>query len=184
MTAPATCWCTTCRPMLLSDPGSMRMALCPDCGNKRCPRAHNHTLACTNSNAPGQPGSSWEHVRPAAAPAAQPKVNADRALLELVAKAAGMDVWFNGGEVDGRYCCGMDADGGYESLWNPLTDDGDALRLALRLGMHINAAGMEVGYRIDHVLHIQRVVLTDAGIEAAFRLAITRAAAAIGEAMP
>lgn len=58
------CWCTTCRPMRIDDPGSMRMALCPTCGNKRCPRAHNHALACTGSNEPGQPGSSWEHVKP------------------------------------------------------------------------------------------------------------------------
>ena len=64
MTTPSTCWCTTCRPPDPADPSSMRLALCPSCGNKRCPRAHNHTLACTNSNAPGQPGSSWEHVRP------------------------------------------------------------------------------------------------------------------------
>lgn len=57
--------------MRIDDPGSMRMALCPTCGNKRCPRAHNHTLACTNSNEPGQPGSSWEHVQPMA-PAPRP----------------------------------------------------------------------------------------------------------------
>lgn len=56
------CWCTTCRPITLSD---MRFVVCPECGNKRCPRAHNHELACTGSNAPGQPGSSWEHVKPA-----------------------------------------------------------------------------------------------------------------------
>ncbi|WP_315125185.1 hypothetical protein [Comamonas antarctica] len=59
------CWCTTCRPITLED---ARFVVCPDCGNKRCPRAHNHELACTNSNAPGQTGSSWEHVKPAAAP--------------------------------------------------------------------------------------------------------------------
>ncbi|ULR87447.1 hypothetical protein [Comamonas sp. B21-038] len=55
------CWCETCRPNTLSD---MRMVLCPDCGNKRCPKATHHDNACTNSNAPGQPGSSWEHVKP------------------------------------------------------------------------------------------------------------------------
>ncbi|MGE8495431.1 hypothetical protein [Comamonas sp.] len=55
------CWCETCRPVTLSD---MRMVLCPDCGNKRCPKATHHDNACTNSNAPGQPGSSWEHVKP------------------------------------------------------------------------------------------------------------------------
>ncbi len=55
------CWCETCRPNTLSD---MRMVLCPDCGNKRCPKPTHHDNACTNSNAPGQPGSSWEHVKP------------------------------------------------------------------------------------------------------------------------
>ncbi|UXC20066.1 hypothetical protein [Comamonas squillarum] len=55
------CWCETCRPVTLSD---MRMVLCPNCGNKRCPKATHHDNACTNSNAPGQPGSSWEHVKP------------------------------------------------------------------------------------------------------------------------
>jgi len=35
------------------------MFLCPTCGNKRCPKATDHTLACTNSNEPGQPGSDY-----------------------------------------------------------------------------------------------------------------------------
>ena len=30
---------------------------CEKCGNKRCPHHSDHTLACTNSNEPGQPGS-------------------------------------------------------------------------------------------------------------------------------
>ena len=58
------CWCLTCRPMRLDDPYSIRMALCPTCGNKRCPKANDHRNACTNSNEPGQPGSSWENVKP------------------------------------------------------------------------------------------------------------------------
>lgn len=36
-----------------------RMILCPECGNKRCPKASNHELACTRSNEPGQPGSIY-----------------------------------------------------------------------------------------------------------------------------
>lgn len=40
-------------------PQYSRMILCPLCGNKRCPRATDHENACTNSNAPGQPGSSY-----------------------------------------------------------------------------------------------------------------------------
>lgn len=62
--APAAeCWCETCRPRTLSD---MRFIVCPDCGNKRCPKATDHRNACTNSNEVGQKGSSWENVKPAA----------------------------------------------------------------------------------------------------------------------
>lgn len=38
----------------------MRMHLCSVCGNKRCPKATDHDLACTNSNEPGQKGSAYE----------------------------------------------------------------------------------------------------------------------------
>lgn len=55
-TRPANaCWCHKCNP----NPWPARMILCPDCGNKRCPKASDHNLACTNSNAPGQPGSVY-----------------------------------------------------------------------------------------------------------------------------
>ena len=53
------CWCLTCRPITFSDPESNRMALCPDCGNKRCPKANDHRNACTGSNDVGQPGSAY-----------------------------------------------------------------------------------------------------------------------------
>jgi len=36
-----------------------KMMLCSTCGNKRCPKATDHTLACTGSNAPGQEGSAY-----------------------------------------------------------------------------------------------------------------------------
>ena len=36
-----------------------RMILCPLCGNKRCPHATDHMLACTNSNESGQSGSYY-----------------------------------------------------------------------------------------------------------------------------
>lgn len=50
------CWCLTCRPVTLND---MRFVVCPDCGNKRCPRANDHRNACTRSNEPGQEGSAY-----------------------------------------------------------------------------------------------------------------------------
>lgn len=36
-----------------------RFIVCPDCGNKRCPKASDHKFACTGSNEPGQPGSVY-----------------------------------------------------------------------------------------------------------------------------
>lgn len=45
------CWCRTCRPVTMND---MRFVVCPECGNKRCPRANDHRNACTGSNEPDQ----------------------------------------------------------------------------------------------------------------------------------
>ena len=53
------CTCEWCKPNSMSD---MRMIVCSFCGNKRCPHATHHDNVCTNSNAPGQKGSSWECV--------------------------------------------------------------------------------------------------------------------------
>ncbi len=53
------CWCHTCRPINAMKPETMYMRLCPECGNKRCPRATNHELTCTNSNEPDQTGSIY-----------------------------------------------------------------------------------------------------------------------------
>ena len=50
------CWCRTCRPVTMSD---MRFVVCPECGNKRCPRANDHNNACTGSNETGQIGSAY-----------------------------------------------------------------------------------------------------------------------------
>jgi hypothetical protein len=36
------------------------MIVCPTCGNKRCPKATFHGNDCTGSNAPNQPGSSYQ----------------------------------------------------------------------------------------------------------------------------
>lgn len=56
------CWCWQCnRERTVNGiPYSMtRMILCPDCGNKRCPRASDHRERCTDSNEPGQLGSQY-----------------------------------------------------------------------------------------------------------------------------
>jgi phage terminase large subunit GpA-like protein len=39
------------------------MFLCPECGNKRCPKATWHGAECTLSNEPGQAGSNYKKWR-------------------------------------------------------------------------------------------------------------------------
>lgn len=61
---PTECGCETCvREVLSAKPfpeNLMRpFIVCPECGNKRCPRATHHDNACTGSNDYGQPGSSY-----------------------------------------------------------------------------------------------------------------------------
>ena len=36
-----------------------RFFVCETCGNKRCPKASDHHMACTGSNAQGQEGSDY-----------------------------------------------------------------------------------------------------------------------------
>lgn len=57
------CFCYTC-DRLQRDRGEIpsftfRMNLCPECGNKRCPKATHHDNLCTHSNEPGQHGSLY-----------------------------------------------------------------------------------------------------------------------------
>jgi hypothetical protein len=89
----------------------------------------------------------------------------DKELLELAAKAAGIDYWR---VQEGR------------SSWNPLTDDGDALRLAvnLRIDIHNDHHGCEVRWGIGE--HLWENHTTEI---AATRRAIVRAAAEIGKGM-
>lgn len=65
---PVACECHRCiKEKDLRDPSGMlplnmsKMILCAECGNKRCPKASDHMLACTGSNEPGQSGSVYAH---------------------------------------------------------------------------------------------------------------------------
>ena len=99
----------------------------------------------------------------------------DRELIELAAKAAGIK---NGRWLgDGTYWVGGYAGGG---AWNPLTDDGDALRLAIRLCMVVRT----FRYSSDaQPLGFGASVTEQNGDDpyAATRRAIVKAAADIGE---
>lgn len=64
MTYPCWCYCCDRNNTTTFTPFSfrMRMNVCPDCGNKRCPRATDHNNACTGSNEPGQEGSLYAAI--------------------------------------------------------------------------------------------------------------------------
>lgn len=66
-------------------------------------------------------------------------------------------------------------------IWNPLTDDGDALRLAVKLRLNINFEGWdgaEFACAVPHKSHQGWDELMDDDPQAATRRAIVRAAAA------
>lgn len=100
-------------------------------------------------------------------------------LLELAAKAAGLYYWIDG-DVFLTYA---DTPEGWRE-WNPLTDDGDALRLAVELRMEITVA--PVGHTWADVRHSQGIAKEIHGDDpcAATRRAIVRAAAEIGKVKP
>ena len=95
----------------------------------------------------------------------------DQELLDLSAKAAGYKCAKNGGYI---------VVDGIPGNWNPLSDDGDALRLAIDLELDVslgkNGAVVEFGR-----LQIEELDASDP--YAAVRRAIVRAAAEIGRNM-
>lgn len=109
----------------------------------------------------------------------------DKELLELAARAAGyVEIDFLGFDVDG-YANVYDADGKHY-IWKPLTDDGDALRLAVKLGLTITidiGLGHETeAYEYAKPEFFSQVDHNDDPF-AATRRAIVRAAAEIGKGM-
>jgi hypothetical protein len=101
-------------------------------------------------------------------------------LLALAAKAAGIDIAYDQFKV-GPYICGS-FKAPEPTYWNPLTDDGDALRLAVKLGF------MDSGVGFALVLSELQQMIFPANVDpdrpyAATRRAIVRAAAEIGKEM-
>jgi hypothetical protein len=90
--------------------------------------------------------------------------DADRELLRLAAKAAGYNVVFDG---DGSWI--------ESQYWNPLTSDGDALRLAVKLG-YPHMIGTWMGCYLEKGEY-------EHDPYTATRRAIVRAAAEIGKDM-
>jgi len=101
----------------------------------------------------------------------------DRELLELSANAAGIEYT---GESYARNAIGG---GHYENYpWNPLTDDGDALRLAVKLDIEITL--FAIHFPVNHTYYTLEFNYEDGEDKyAATRRAIVRAAAEIGKGM-
>lgn len=111
----------------------------------------------------------------------------DRELLELAAKAAGIP-------EDDAPCYGEDVGimvriDGHALFWNPLERDGDALRLAVKLGMTVYVDTHPSGCECTEVNSVTypsggySVVNHDADPAAATRRAIVVCAAEIGKGM-
>lgn len=107
----------------------------------------------------------------------------DRELLELAAKAAGMGELIYMTETERYAVVWLPAGGDCNEwmFWNPLTDDGDALRLAATLGISIawSISGRVYAYAKDGMC----IESSREDRQPNVRRAIVRAAAAIGEAM-
>ena len=112
----------------------------------------------------------------------------DRELLELAAKAAGVEAYWDE-EYQRMQMDYMHKGGTNYEEWNPLTDDGDALRLAVRLRLVIDTDyndGAAVGSAfldMDCCYEPDNQMRFGADRNSATRRAIVRAAAAIGEGM-
>jgi hypothetical protein len=106
----------------------------------------------------------------------------DRELLELAAKAAGIDCWFprmadgKGGVMEP---CHRTVNG-ETAEWNPRKDNADAFALAVKLCMNVNVYHSDTRVTADDVLVCE---YHGADPEAATRLAIVKAAAEIGRNM-
>jgi hypothetical protein len=111
----------------------------------------------------------------------------DRELLELAAKAAGLVTYgladkflVEPGHRTGGFIVGTPT--GRDVPWNPLTDDGDALRLAVKLQMFLDPGIKDI---TAVCLHDDRRFSAWEPLNpdpyAATRRAIVRAAAAIGQ---
>lgn len=95
----------------------------------------------------------------------------DRQLLEDAARAAGHSYpWY-------------EAHGGQMRAWNPLTDDGDALRLAAKLWLYVFHVHGKAHAGIQGRFWRTEGWFPDGDQLSATRRAIVRAAAAIGQQM-
>ena len=96
----------------------------------------------------------------------------DRELLELAGEAAGYEFQFC---LDTGKPVIVDMKGG-GTYWNPIEDDGDAFRLAVKCRMHVNVYYNDTRVTADDVFLCE---MHNGNPHAATRRAIVRAAAEI-----
>lgn len=102
----------------------------------------------------------------------------DQELLRLAVKATGMRVLWS---IDGYPALSL------TQLWNPLEDDGDALRLAAQLKIDIEWQSTQVGAYPNVEAYISNpdgACFCADEPEENYRRAIVRAAAELGKEMP
>lgn len=108
----------------------------------------------------------------------------DRELLELAAKAAevtggwGEKIEYHNGAVDLRDVWILEGDDFVP--WNPLDDDGDALRLAVKLAIEISPCPEHDSVLCEPKGSPDSIITTEALDDYGTRRAIVRAAAEIG----
>lgn len=104
----------------------------------------------------------------------------DRELLELAAKPCGIQLAWDWGGLDKDIPRRADD----WKIWNPLTDDGDAFRLAVELGVAVYTGENWARAQIPNEPVFEEFAHEDfQDIFAATRKVITRAAAEIGRQM-
>lgn len=104
----------------------------------------------------------------------------DRELIELAAKAAGYDLRWVSTRLDDNFTARIRNDNPYWfnwPAWNPLDDDGDALRLAGKLMMTIDISM----YGTTVTIPSTPITIAEVWHEDATRRAIVRAAAAMAK---
>ena len=119
------CWCAHCHGQFAASSTSAHLSfidtfrfhhmyLCPDCGNKRCPRATHHDNDCTGSNDYGQEGSRYGGIPPTAEEEAQAAViraeledvRDERRARTQVAEVRRLHQQYRPAALDDYDCCG------------------------------------------------------------------------------
>jgi len=105
----------------------------------------------------------------------------EKELLKLAAKAINLEL-FEDDFYDGELCY-YDSDTDCNLWWNPIIDDGDALRLAVELGLAVSICKDMPDGDFTVILGTEIKEMHNKDKYSATKLAIVRAAAEIGKSI-